>query len=619
MPKAEKTPLPISTGHRSKQPYNSGFPPPDLRSDNPNEFNFTVSSITRGSGSSRAVTPPLKVTVNNGSHSELIPTQGIVTGDHHYDFGLIDFVLPSNVSVITANILNYALLDELSLVVRKYLLTVDVILTDEQIVALLNRIPPIFSDSLLKDLLANFNSLIKQCEQIIPRWAETADGRNLLEDHMDHINFTPRNIIGDGNIPNKCILKSFASFQQNIYPGRICPARLEALHKGLPDVFPTTPVLTQDDASQYAYTITVRLDVIVDGVHYIITFKLNPHNPDKTYTNERFNNFIVSTAFRDKILAAIRLYPVSPEATQIIEHLCTVIRENWCIDAARCKFVIIESGCASVNQVVDSTGKLDIILKPYDNTKYFSDDKRPYVRLFSRLKPKQVIRAFLPNDNWSNAIDQWSDKASPVIFKLGDGSDAVPSAGAVWEEGEDEMKTRDQDVKDVTTPRQYSPSVETLQGKLQDNITTIISQATTIVEQVSSTECAPSAPAATAATAATAAAAATPSAPESTNMGTKTTIIYKIWGWCSGALSALSALTGRRGGGLGGVGGKIPTITAKRGRNGLKNGRKGQNGLITRKGHKGGNGRKKGRKGRQMTRKIILACSHLRRSNKKLK
>lgn len=587
-----------------KSLYDSRFLPPDSRSDDPNEFNFTVSSITKGSGSSRAVTPPLTVTVNNGSHSELIPTRGNATGDHHYDFGLIEIVLPSNVSVITANILNYALLDELTLVVKRHLLTVGVILTDEQIVELLNRIPPIFSDSLLKDLLANFNSLIKQCEQIIPGWAGTADGRSLLEDHMDHINFTPRNIIGDGNIPNKCILKSFSSFQQNSYPGRICPARLEALHKRLSDVFPTIPVLTQDEASQYAYTITVRLDVIVGRDHYIITFKLNPHDPNKTYTNESFNNFIVSQVFRDKIIAAIRLYPVKPEAeaTQIIENLCTVIPENWGIDAAKCKFVIIESGCARVNQVVDSTGKLDIRLIPYDNTKYFSEDNLPYVRLFSPKKRNKVIRAFLPNDNWSNAIDQWSDKASPVIFKSDDGSDAVPSTGAEWGSAMEEITSRDLDVKDVTTPRQYSPSVETLQS----NITTIISQATTIVEQVSSTECAPSAPAT----------AATPSAPESTNMGTKTTIIHKIWGWCTGALSAL---TGRQGGGLGGVGGKIPTITAKRGRNGLKNGRKGLKGLITRKGHKGGNGRKKGRKGRQMTRKIILSRSHLRRSNKKLK
>lgn len=604
----------------SKLLYNSRFLPPDSRSDDPNEFNFTVSSITRGLGSSRAVTPPLPlpppltVTVNNGSHSELIPTQGNVTGDHHYDFGLIEIFLPSNVSVITANILNYALLDELTLVVKRHLLTVGVILTDEQIVELLNRIPPIFSDSLLKDLLANFNSLIKQCEQIIPGWAGTADGRNLLNAHMDHINFTPRNIIGDGNIPNKCLLKSFSTSQQYMYPDDICPARLEALHKRLPDVFPTIPVLTRDEASQYAYTITVRLDVIVGGVHYIITLKLNPHDPNKTYTNESFNNFIVSQVFRDKIIAAIRLYPVKPEATQLIENLCTVIQGNWSIDAAKCKFVIIESGCARVNQVVDSTGKLDIRLIPYDNTKYFSEDNLPYVRLFSPKKRNKVIRAFLPNGNWFNAIDQWSDKASPVIFRLGDGSDAVPSTGAVMGEGEDEMKTRDLDVKDVTTPRQYSPSVESLQG----NITTIISQANTIVEQVSSTECAPSAPA----TAATAATPSAPSAPESTNMGTKTTIIHKIWNWCTGALSAL---TGRQGGGLGGVGGvggvggKIPTITAKRGRNGLKNGRKGQNGLITRKGHKGGNGRKKGRKGRQMTRKIILACSHLRRSNKKLK
>ena len=610
MPKAEKTPLPKSTGHRSKQPYNSGFPPPDLRSDDPNEFNFTVSSITTGSGYSSLAAmhsqPPLTVTVNNGSHSELIPTQGIVTGVDNYDLCLTEIILPSNVSVITANILNYALLDELTLFIKKYLLTVNVILTDLEIVELLNHIPNIFSDSLLKDLLANFDSLIKDFDKIKPEWASsTAEGRKLLNDHMDHINFIPRNIIGDGNIPNKCILKKFSTSQQYEYPDDICPARLEALHKILPDVFPTTPVLTPVEAAQYAYTITVRLDVIVGGVHYIITLKLNPHYPNKTYTNESFNNFIVSQVFRDKIIAAIRLYPVKPEATQLIENLCTVIQGNWSIDAAKCKFVIIESGCARVNQVVDSTGKLDIRLIPYDNTKYFSEDNLPYVRLFSPKKRNKVIRAFLPNDNWFNAIDQWSDKASPVIFRLGDGSDAVPSTGAEWGSAVDEIKSRDLDVKDVTTPRQYSPSVETLQG----NITAIMSQAKTIVEQVSSTECAPSAPAT----------AATPSATESTNMGTKTTIIHKIWNWCTGALSAL---TGRQGGGLGGVGGvggKIPTITAKRGRNGLKNGRKGLKGLITRKGHKGGNGRKKGRKGRQMTRKIILSRSHLRRSNKKLK
>ena len=603
MPKAEKTPLPKSTGHRSKQPYNSGFPPPDLRSDDPNEFNFTVSSITTGIGSSPAAThspTPLTVTVNNGSHSELIPTQGIVTGDDNYDLGLTEIILPSNVSVITANILNYALLDELTLVVRRYLLTVNVILTDHQIVKLLNDIPNIFSDSLLKDLLANFNSLIKNFE-IIPGWARyTADGRKLLNDHMDHINFIPRNIIGDGNIPNKCILKQFSTFQQNSYPKRICPARLEGLTKGLHSMFPVTPVLTQDEAAQYAYTITVRLDVMVNGTHYIITLKLNPHDPSKTYTNERFNNFIVSDDFKGKVIAAISSYPVTsePEATNL-KNLCTAIQGNWGIDATKCKFVIIESGCARVNQVVDSTGKLDIRLKPYDNTKYLSKDNRPYVRLFSRLKPDKVIRVFLPNDNWFNAIDQWSDKASPVIFKLNDGSDDVPSTGAVMAEGDEP------NLDDVGTPREHTPpSVE----KLQRGLASVMDDAEKLVVRVSGTECTPAEPAAPAA----------PAAPATTAMGTRTTIINIIRNWCSGALTTLNAFTGSRSGGVGGgyvlrpLFHKIPTITAKRGRNGLK----GRKRLISRNGR---NGRKKGRKGRQMTRKVILACSHLRRSNKKLK
>lgn len=211
--------------------------------DDPNEFNFTVSSITTGIGYSSLAAmhsqPPLTVTVNNGSHSELIPTQGIVTGDDNYDLGLTEIILPSNVSVITANILNYALLDELTLFIKKYLLTVNVILTDLEIVELLNHIPTIFSDSLLKDLLANFDSLIKDFDKIKPEWASsTAEGRKLLNDHMDHINFTPRNIIGDGNIPNKCILKRFSTFQQNEYPDDICLHRLQALTTALPGMFP---------------------------------------------------------------------------------------------------------------------------------------------------------------------------------------------------------------------------------------------------------------------------------------------------------------------------------------------------------------------------------------------
>ena len=606
MPKAEKTPLPKSTGHRSKQPYNSGFPPPDLRSDDPNEFNFTVSSITRGSGYSSLAAmhsqPPLTVTVNNGSHSELIPTQGIVTGVDNYDLCLTEIILPSNVSVITANILNYALLDELTLFIKKYLLTVNVILTDLEIVELLNHIPNIFSDSLLKDLLANFDSLIKDFDKIKPEWASsTAEGRKLLNDHMDHINFIPRNIIGDGNIPNKCILKKFSTSQQYEYPDDICQLRLQALTTALPGRFPDPSSFTKVEAAQYAYTITVRLDVMVDrGAHYIITLRLNnPHDPRKTYTNERFNKFIVSDDFKGKVIAAIRSYPVKPEATGLNDYLCAAIQGNWGIDATKCKFVIIESGCARVNQVVDSTGKLDIILKPYDNTKYLSEDNRPYVRLFSHLKPNKVIRVFLPNDNWFNAIDQWSDKASPVIFKLNNGSDEVPSTGAVMAEGDGPTFS---DVDDVRTPREHTPSVEKLQGGLAS----VMGDAEKLVVKVSETECRPAA----------AASPAAPAAPATTAMGTRTTIINRIWGWCNGALTAFTR--SRSGGGgyvLRPLFHKIPTITAKRGRNDLK----GRKRLNSRNGRNGRNGRKKGRKGRQMTRKVILACSHLRRSNKKLK